>query len=140
MATTPAICNAAKLKALQLITAPSDVIKLALYTASATLGAGTAAYTATGEVTGSGYTAGGVAVTHATAAALLGNVAVWTPSASIVFPTLVLDSPVAGALLYNATQGVALQAFSVTTQPRADEPFILRLPANDASNALLRWN
>jgi len=41
----------------------TDTIKMALYTNSATLNADTAAYTATGEVSASGYTAGGVTLT-----------------------------------------------------------------------------
>ena len=39
----------------------ADTIKIALYTSSASLGAGTTAYSTTNEITGSGYTAGGVA-------------------------------------------------------------------------------
>jgi hypothetical protein len=40
-----------------------DTIKIALYTNSATLNAGTTAYTTTGEVVASGYTAGGNTLT-----------------------------------------------------------------------------
>jgi hypothetical protein len=41
----------------------ADTIKIALYTNSATLNADTTAYTATGEVVASGYTAGGNTLT-----------------------------------------------------------------------------
>ena len=44
----------------------TDTIKIALYTSSATLGASTTAYTATNEVSGTGYSAGGVTLTGAT--------------------------------------------------------------------------
>ena len=44
-------------------TGTSDVYKIALYTNSATLSATTAAYTSTGEVVASGYTAGGLTLT-----------------------------------------------------------------------------
>jgi hypothetical protein len=44
----------------------TDTIKIALYTSSATLDASTTAYTATNEVSGTGYTAGGVTLTGAT--------------------------------------------------------------------------
>ena len=44
----------------------TDTIKIALYTSSATLGASTTAYTTSNEVTGTGYTAGGVTLTGAT--------------------------------------------------------------------------
>ena len=46
----------------------TDTIKIALYTSSATLGASTTAYSATNEVSGTGYTAGGVTLTGATIA------------------------------------------------------------------------
>lgn len=50
------------------LTAPTtDTFKAALYLASATVNAGTTAYTVTGEASGAGYTAGGVTVTNATA-------------------------------------------------------------------------
>ena len=44
----------------------TDTIKIALYTSSATLDATTTAYTASNEVSGTGYTAGGVTLTGAT--------------------------------------------------------------------------
>jgi len=43
----------------------ADTFKLALYTSAATLDADTSAYTATGEVTGTGYTAGGATLSAA---------------------------------------------------------------------------
>ena len=50
------------------LTAPTtDTLKAALFLASATINAATTAYSTTGEVTGTGYTAGGVTVTNATA-------------------------------------------------------------------------
>jgi hypothetical protein len=44
----------------------TDTIKIALYTSSATLDASTTAYTTSGEVSGTGYTAGGETLTGAT--------------------------------------------------------------------------
>ena len=44
----------------------TDTIKIALYTANADLGASTTVYTTDQEVTGTGYTAGGVTVTNVT--------------------------------------------------------------------------
>jgi hypothetical protein len=46
----------------------TDTIKIALYTSSATLGAATTAYATTNEISGSGYTAGGVALANSTVA------------------------------------------------------------------------
>jgi len=45
-----------------------DTLKIALYGSSASLGPETTAYTATGEVSGAGYTAGGATLTGAVAA------------------------------------------------------------------------
>lgn len=44
----------------------TDSFKMALYSDSVTLGRATTAYTATGEISGSGYTAGGAAMTVTT--------------------------------------------------------------------------
>jgi len=44
----------------------ADTINIALYTSSASLGAGTTAYSTKNEITGSGYTAGGVALSSKT--------------------------------------------------------------------------
>ena len=64
----------------------ADTFKAALYLTSATIDASTTVYSSTGEVTGTNYTAGGVAITNATAPASTNSsatagVAYWTPSA-----------------------------------------------------------
>ena len=70
MAITSAICTSFKveiLKGVHNFTASTgDTFNLALYTSSATLGAGTTAYTTTEEITGTGYTAKGNALTSVT--------------------------------------------------------------------------
>tara|TARA_R100000654_G_scaffold2308_4_gene8644 strand:+ start:4614 stop:5030 length:417 start_codon:yes stop_codon:yes gene_type:complete len=67
MAITQAMCTSFKSEILQeghqLAT---DTIKLALFTSSASLGAGTTAYSTSNEVSGTGYTAGGVTLTSTT--------------------------------------------------------------------------
>ena len=45
----------------------ADTFKAALYVTTATVNAATTAYSATNEVSGTGYTAGGITVTNATA-------------------------------------------------------------------------
>ena len=67
-----------------------DVLKAALYLASATIGAATTAYSATNEVSGTGYTAGGQTVTNANAPSNSGTTAFWTPSANLVWSTVTL--------------------------------------------------
>ena len=70
MAITSAICNSFKveiLKGVHNFTASTgNTFNLALYTSSATLGAGTTAYTTSEEITGTGYTAKGAALTSIT--------------------------------------------------------------------------
>ena len=112
----------------------TDTFKVALYTASADLNATTTVYTATGEVSGTGYTAGGdatttsVSVTDTTAFVNFSNV-VWTAALTA-----------RGALIYNDTvvgkPAVAILDFgadktSVTT-------FTVTMPANTSTTALIR--
>jgi len=93
-----------------LTTPTTDTLKAALYLATATINAATTVYTATGEVTGTGYTAGGVTVTNATApnstnTSATAGVAFFTPSASITYTTVTLTTSFDTMLLYNSTQG-----------------------------------
>jgi hypothetical protein len=70
MAITSAICNSFKQEILQaehnFTATTGDTFNLALYTSSASLGASTTAYTTSNEVSGSGYTAKGNALTSVT--------------------------------------------------------------------------
>ena len=69
MAITQAMCTSFKEDLLNKIQdLEADTIKIALYTSSATLGAATTAYSATNEISGTGYTAGGETLTTATVA------------------------------------------------------------------------
>jgi hypothetical protein len=117
----------------------ADTVKAALYLASATINASTTAYTATGEVTGTNYTAGGVTVTNATAPSTSGTTGIWTPSASITYTNVTLSTSFDCVLLYNSSQ--ANRAISVHTfgaQTITAGTFTLTMPTNDASNALIR--
>lgn len=122
------------------LTAPTtDTIKAALYLASATVNAATTAYSSTGEVTGTGYTAGGVNVTNATAPSTSGTTGIWTPSASIVFSSVTLSTAFDAVLLYNSSQGNrAISVHTFGSQTITAGNFTLTMPVNDSSNALLR--
>lgn len=127
------------------LTAPTtDSFKAALYLASATINAGTTAYTATGEVTGTGYTAGGVAVTNATApiatnSSATAGVAYWTPSASITYTSVTLATAFDTVLLYNSTQSnTAVSVHTFGSQTVTAGTFTLTMPANATSTALIR--
>jgi hypothetical protein len=63
MAITTAICNSYKQEILEGVHSSTDTYKIALFTSSATLGAGTTAYSSSNEVSGTGYDAGGKTLT-----------------------------------------------------------------------------
>ncbi len=77
MANTQAVCTSFKVElfnghhalgtAVTRGATTADTIKAALFLASATINASTTAYSTTGEVTGTNYTAGGVTVTNGNA-------------------------------------------------------------------------
>ena len=116
----------------------ADSFKAALYLASATVDAATTAYSATNEVSGTGYTAGGVAVTNATVPTTSGTTAYWTPSASITYTTVTLTTAFDAVLIYNSTQSnKAVSVHTFGSQTVTAGTFSLTMPANAPSTALL---
>ena len=116
----------------------ADSFKAALYLASATVNATTTAYSATNEVSGTGYTAGGVAVTNATVPTTSGTTAYWTPSASITYTTVTLSTAFDAVLIYNSTQSnKAVSVHTFGSQTVTAGTFSLTMPANAPSTALL---
>jgi hypothetical protein len=119
-----------------------DTIKIALYNNTATLNASTGAYTATGEVTATGYTAGGVTMTGVTI-----NTQTAGPDAGTVYVNFDNVSwpganfTARGALIYNTTRSnktVAVLDFG------SDKTFTstnntVTMPANTATTALIRF-
>jgi hypothetical protein len=122
------------------LTSPTtDTVKAALYLVSASISASTAAYTATGEVSGSGYSAGGVTVTNGTTPSLDTSTGIWTPSASIVYTTVTLATAFDCVLLYNSTQSnKSILVATFGSQTVTAGTFTLTMPANTAAAALLR--
>lgn len=117
----------------------ADVIKAALYLASASLGAGTTAYSSTGEVSGTNYVAGGVTVTNGTQPTNTGTTAHWTPSASIVYTTVTLTTAFDAVELYNSTQGdKTIGIYTFGSQTITAGTFTLTMPVNDGTTGLLR--
>jgi hypothetical protein len=121
----------------------ADTFKGALYLTSATVNAATTAYSSTGEVTGTGYSAGGVAVTNATAptatnASATAGTAYWTPS-SLVYTGVTLTTAFDTVLIYNSTQSnKAVSVHTFGSQTITAGTFTLTMPANTTSTALLR--
>lgn len=121
----------------------ADSFKAALYVATATIDSTATAYTVTGEVAGTGYTAGGIAVTNATAPANTGGTGVvsfWTPSASLAFGTVTLATSFDCVMIYNSTaagkNAVSVNTFGATTVSAAT--FTLNMPTNDLTTGLIR--
>jgi len=127
------------------LTAPTtDTIKAALYLASATKDASTTVYNTTGEVSGTGYTAGGVTVTNATAptstnSSATAGVAFFTPSASITYTTVTLATAFDAVLIYNSTQSnKAISVHTFGSQTITAGTFTLTMPSNTTTTALIR--
>ena len=127
------------------LTTPTvDTLKAALYLVSATKDASTTVYNTTGEVSGTGYTAGGVTVTNATVptatnSSATAGVAYWTPSASFVYTTVTLTTAFDTVLLYNSTQNnTAISVHTFGSQTITAGTFTLTMPSNTTTTALLR--
>ena len=125
-------------------TSTADTFKAALYLTTATVNASTTAYSATNEVSGTGYTAGGVTVTNATAptatnSSATAGTAYWTPSASITYTTVTLTTAFDCVLIYNSSQSnKAVSVHTFGSQTITAGTFTLTMPSNTTSTALLR--
>ena len=113
----------------------TDVIKIALYTASADLNEDTTVYSATNEVANTGtYSAGGAQLTPITV-----NTSGYT--AYVGFPNISWTGAITArcALIYNVTQGnksVAVLDFG--SDKTSAVTFTITMPANTATAALIR--
>lgn len=117
----------------------ADSFKAALYVATATISAATTAYSATNEVSGTGYTAGGVAIASWNAPATTGTTAYTTPNASFAWVTVTLATSFDCVLVYNSTQAnraVSAHTFGATTVTAGN--FTLTMPTNDSTSGLIR--
>lgn len=115
----------------------TDTIKLALYTSSATLDEDTTVYSVTNEVTGGGYSAGGVVLTGVSINNSNGVVyvdfdnAVWNPASFTA----------AGGLIYNASKANrSIAVISFGNDKTATNTFTVQMPSNTYTSALLRFN
>jgi len=122
----------------------ADTFKAALYVTTATMNASTTAYSATNEVSGTGYSAGGVTVTNATNPASTNSsttagVGYWTPSASIIYSSVTLSTAFDTMLLYNSTQSnKAVAVYTFGSQTITAGNFTLTMPSNTTTTALVR--
>lgn len=113
----------------------SDTFKIALYTANANIGADTTAYTTTEEISGAGYTAGGVTLSGVAVSSSSGisfvdfSDAVWNPAAFTA----------RGALIYNSSKSnrsVAVLNFGA--DKTSTSSFTVQMPSATATTALIR--
>jgi len=114
----------------------TDTLKIALYTGNASLDASTTAYSSTNEITGTGYTAGGVIITGVTV-----NSSGYTAYVSFNNPSWSSASFTArAALIYNsskANRSIAVLDFGAD-KTVSGNTFTITLPTNNASDALIR--
>lgn len=134
MAVTTAIANGWKNAVLT--TLAGHTLKIALYVqASASLDKTTTAYTTTGEVSGTGYTAGGVALTGATASVTSDVAILDANDASWANSYITADA----AMLYDSTDSNrCLRVWTFTSTTSNNSTFTLTMPGPDSTHALLR--
>lgn len=115
----------------------ADTFKIALYTSAATLSATTTTYSATNEVSGTGYTAGGNTLTISQVPTSTSTTA-WLDFADSTWTSATITAN--GALIYNSTQGnraVAVLAFGGDKTSTAGD-FTIIFPTADSTNAIIR--
>jgi hypothetical protein len=143
MAISSAICNSFKQEILvgtHNFTATSgDTFKIALFTSSASLGAGTTAFADTNEISntsGSAYSTGGATLTSVTPALDSSTAVCDFSDVSYTSASFTAN----GALIYNddkSDKAVAVIAFG-GDKTVSSGTFTIQFPAADASNAIIR--
>jgi hypothetical protein len=115
----------------------TNTFKMALYTGNANLNQSTTAYSATNEVVGTGYTAGGLTLTGVTINTDLNtstvyinfNNAVWSPAAFTA----------RCALIYNASaSNASVAVIDFGSDKSCSNTFTVTMPANTSTTALIR--
>ena len=110
---------------------PGDTIKMALYTNAATLDEDTAIYTTDGEVSASGYTAGGVTLTV--------EKGITDNTAFISFENVTISAAFTarGALIYK-DGGAAICVLDFGSDKTSTNTFIVTFPTASSADALIR--
>ena len=108
-----------------------DTIKIALYTNSATLNEDTTAYTTTGEVVATGYTAGGNTLTP--------TVSISNEVAFVTFANTTWSGSFTarGALIYKDS-GVAVCVLAFGSDKTSTTTFTVDFPVASSTDALIR--
>jgi len=121
-------------------TGSGNPFKIALYTSSASLGAGTTAYTTSNEVSGTGYTAAGNTLTNVTPTT--SSTTALTDFADTTWSSSTITAR--GALIYNsstaagsANRAVVVLDFGADKTSTSGD-FTVQFPAAGASTAIIR--
>jgi len=118
-----------------------STFKLALFTSSATLSAATTDYSTSNEASGTGYTAGGSALTNVTPTT--SGTTAFCDFNDLTFSSSTITAN--GAMIYNTTTGggsnttdscIILAFGADKTSTNGD--FTIQFPTADASNAIIR--
>ena len=143
MAITSAICTSFKQELLvgthNFTATTGDTFKLALFTSSATLGAGTTAFNTSNEITnssGTAYTSGGVSLTSVTPTLDSSTAVCDFANASFTSASFTAN----GCLIYNSSKSnkaVAAIAFGADKTVTSGT-FTIQFPTADATNAIIR--
>lgn len=114
----------------------TDTIKIALYTGNASLGADTTAYDVSlvGQVVSVGYPPGGIQLTGVTV-----NTSGTTAYVDFANASWTGSLTARGALIYNASKSnKAIAVLDFGADKTSTTTFLVQMPANDSTNALLR--
>ena len=140
MAITQAMCTSFKVELLtathNFTNSSGHTFKLALFTDSASLGAGTTAYSTSNEASGTGYSAGGNTLTNVTPTS--GGTTAFTDFVDTSFTSSTITAR--GALIYNSSQSdkaVVVLDFG-SDKSSTSGTFSVIFPTPDASNAIIR--
>ena len=117
----------------------ANTLKMALYTSYATLNPSTTVYTTDNEITGTGYTAGGVTITGVTISTDIATNTVYIDFNNVSWPGASFTAR--GALIYNSSQSnksIAVLDFGSDKLFTAANNTVT-MPVNSATTALLRF-
>jgi hypothetical protein len=149
MANSQAMCTSFKAELMVAVhdfrASTGDTFKMALYTSTATYGAATTAYSATNEITGTGYTAGGNTLTNITPTS--SGTTAFTDFADTTWTNATITAN--GAMIYNNTPSAngpagAVPNAAVCTlffggdKTSTSGDFTIIFPTADATNAIIR--
>lgn len=145
MPITSALCTSFKKELLErkhdFNATSGHTFKIALYTSAATLGASTTNYSATNEIVGVGYTAGGQTLTNIDPTT--SGTTAFIDFSDVTWASATITA--AGALIYNTTtdggsgttNAVAVISFG-GDKTATNGDFTIQFPTADASNAIIR--